>query len=146
MHEDGHPARRGLGAAGALASGIAVATLLVTLTGCAHVGNDEDVPTLNMEAQPLAAAADKTTSCTEGTAIETVKGPVPSGAVEVVTMTVKADRAVPFWMFEQAARQRAAQYCSDGVSVLRAVAEPGDALFHEIQATGWRRSAAAEGE
>ena len=120
---------------------------LSTAVACSHLsGNDEEVPTLNMDAQPLPAANEKPATCTEQQQIEANKGAVPNGAVHVVEMTVKADRAVPFWMFEEAVKQRAAQYCCDGVSVLRAVAEPGDALFHEIQATGWRRAAAAEGE
>lgn len=112
--------------------------------GCAHTNNDE-LPTLHMDARPRAAASEKPATCAAEESIKPAKGAVPAGAVPVVEMTVKADRAVPFWMFEQAVRARAAQYCCDGVSVLRAAAEPGDALFHEIEAVGWRR-AGPEGE
>lgn len=118
--------------------------MALTVTACAHT-DDRDLPTLNMDARPVASAGERPGSCTGEQKIERVKGPVPVGAIEVVKMTVKADRAVPFWMFEEAVRQRAFEHCCDGVSVLRASAEPGDALFHEIEATGWRR-AAAEGE
>ena len=115
------------------------------LWGCAHTPND-DIPTLQMDARREADAPAPPASCTDEERIERVKGAVPEGAVAVVRMTVKADRAVPFWMFERAVQERAAWFCCDGVSVTQAVAEPGEALFHEIEATGWRRAAPVEGE
>lgn len=128
-----------------LTRALSIPTLLLA-AGCAHLGSDDEVPTLHMDARPQAAAGEKPATCTAEQQIERIKGAVPEGAVHVVEMTVKADRAVPYWMFEEAVRQRAAQYCCDGVSVKSAVAEPGDALFHEIEATGWRRAAPVEGE
>lgn len=126
-------------------AGVAV-TVLVALVSCAHTANDDDIPTLHMDARAEEGAPEPPPSCTAEEQIERNKGAVPAGAVTIVRMTVKADRAVPFWMFERAVQERAAWFCCDGVSVTRAVAEPGETLFHEIEATGWRKAAPARGE
>lgn len=125
---------------------VVLVTVMVALAGCAHTANDDDIPTLHMDARPEADAPEPPATCTAEDRIERIKGAVPGGAIEIVRMTVKADRAVPFWMFERAVQERAAWFCCDGVSVTSAVAEPGETLFHEIEATGWRKAAPAEGE
>lgn len=129
-----------------LALGLFPLGLLLGAFSCAHTAEQDDIPTLHMDARPEEGAPVPPAHCTAEERIERIKGAVPSDAVVIVRMTVKADRAVPFWMFERAVQERAAWYCCDGVSVTQAVAEDGEALFHEIEATGWRKVAPVEGE
>lgn len=129
---------------GALSLGFG--TLLCAGASCPRAGEADDMPTLNMDARPLEASHEARPGCVAAGQVERVKGSVPAGAVSLLEMTVKADRAVPYWMFEQALSERGAEYCCTGVSVLRAVAEPGEAMFHEVEAVGWWRRAPGEGE
>jgi hypothetical protein len=123
---------------------------LVALLGagasCPRAGEAADMPTLHMDAKPLEAATVARRGCVDAEKVQRIKGSVPQGAIPLIEMTVKADRAVPFWMFEQALTERSSQHCCTGVSVLKAEAEPGEALFHEVTAVGWWRETPAKGE
>jgi hypothetical protein len=97
-------------------------------------------PTLFMEAEAVdGAPREAGPECKSWGSLERVHGPVPSGRQRLVVMELKGDRSVPFKMLEDAMTMRAAEYCADGISVLRAVAEPGADLFSEMKAVGWRR-------
>lgn len=76
--------------------------------------------------------------CRDPAALKLQRGPVPSEHLVVVRMRIEADRPVPLWMFEQAVRERAARYCSAGVSLLRAEASAGAEGYLTVDAAGWR--------
>lgn len=78
------------------------------------------------------------TDCRNVATLPLRRGPVPEDHLVVVHMRVEADRPVPLWMFEEAVRERAARYCSAGVSLLRAEASAGAEGYLTVSAAGWR--------
>jgi hypothetical protein len=98
----------------------------------------KEPPTLRMDAQPVPGATQSDGDCPQLKDLKRVFGPVPRDAVVVIEMTIKGDVPVPLAYYEEALAQRAEQWCCDGMSVLRAEAEPGAELFTEVKAKGWR--------
>ncbi|MFZ9885870.1 MAG: hypothetical protein ACO3JL_00090 [Myxococcota bacterium] len=110
--------------------------VLLGLWGCGAHRGTQDLPTLRMHAS--AEGEPQRVGCRDAASVELRRGPVPSGHSVVVHMRVEADRPVPLWMFEQAMRERAARYCSVGVSLLRAEAAPGAEGYVTVHGVGWR--------
>lgn len=72
-----------------------------------------------------------------------VKGPVPAGAVPLVSLALRADGPLSFDEVEALLAERAHQACADGVSLLRAVADEQARGVLEARAIAWRHPAPA---